>query len=565
MKNKANTKIKSKSLKIFVILFSMVFIGNVISILEDTTVRAEGSHLVGYWSFDEGTGITAADSSGNGNTGSLVNSPYWIDGKSGKALSFDGTDNRVFEVLNTPVMEQIPLSLSAWVRPNLRTDGTDFPSNVISNDEPGSYGHGFGVNVWSGGSQMKVECQNAWRTIPGVNFSAGVWYYVTVVYTDGNVKSYVNSQLADNFSYSQAPMYTGGHDHVFIGLHNEDYFTYGTRSYFSGTIDEVRIYNRSLSQQDLQTDMEYISSNTYTPQVSISYPGDFFSAFYFVMSADNLMFVLISMWVIGLTYMLWKIFFGSLFGLIFGSVKATYHGESLGQYKGRAIQAYMSIGAFFAGLFMGGLWLTLPPNNKIFTGLIGTTFFLALWLFQVTRRNNESRSKTSMKNRFLGVTGIFSWQFGSVFYSYGIPMTQHLGLLYSSGWWVILITTLLLIGVVLIVYLLLRLYMRSFILTAHGCNQKTYVPKSDENVHIEYSIFYPNGQIRGDSDRARCTLCSHNVKNQGGGEYCPTCYYTVCRGCMYKGFAVGENNTCPKCHTPMFEIANRYGRKLRPF
>src|SRR3989344_5236105 len=47
--------------------------------------------LVGYWKFDEGTGTSAGDSSGNGNTGTLVNSPSWVTGKVGGALSFDGT------------------------------------------------------------------------------------------------------------------------------------------------------------------------------------------------------------------------------------------------------------------------------------------------------------------------------------------------------------------------------------------------------------------------------------------------------------------------------------------
>ena len=60
-------------------------------------------------------------------------------------------------------------------------------------------------------------------------------------------------------------------------------------------------------------------------------------------------------------------------------------------------------------------------------------------------------------------------------------------------------------------------------------------------------------------------LCSERIKYQGGGEYCPTCYYTVCWPCFYKGFglAVGDKNTCPTCHTPMFEIGDRFGRRLR--
>ena len=47
--------------------------------------------LVGYWNFDEGTGTTAGDSSGRGNTGTLVNGPTWVAGKVGSgAVQFDG-------------------------------------------------------------------------------------------------------------------------------------------------------------------------------------------------------------------------------------------------------------------------------------------------------------------------------------------------------------------------------------------------------------------------------------------------------------------------------------------
>lgn len=276
-------------------------------------------------------------------------------------------------------------------------------------------------------------------------------------------------------------------------------------------------------------------------------PGDFFSTFTFVMNADDLMFVLLSMWVIGLSFMMGKICFGSYFGLFFGSIEAAYHGESQAQYRGRAMQAYKGTGAFFAGLFLVALWLGLPQSRSVPAGAIGFTFFLALWLFQVNTRNNRSRSEVSIKNRILGVAGIvfaiiFTILFIPPLFFNFVPMTHHLGLLYSSGWWSILITTLSIIGFVLTVLMLLRLYTRSFTLTVHGSNQETYLPEPGENVHIDY----PDGvtpHIRGDSDKATCTLCSHNVKRQGGGWYCPRCYYTVCKHCvLQKGMIMAAWN-----------------------
>ncbi len=51
--------------------------------------------LIAHWSFNEGFGFTANDSSGNGNTGTLVNGPAWVDGKLGKALDFSGSNDYV--------------------------------------------------------------------------------------------------------------------------------------------------------------------------------------------------------------------------------------------------------------------------------------------------------------------------------------------------------------------------------------------------------------------------------------------------------------------------------------
>ena len=58
----------------------------------------EGCSLAAYWKFDEVSGTTAVDSSGNGNAGSLnptVGGPTWTIGKINGALEFDGADDYV--------------------------------------------------------------------------------------------------------------------------------------------------------------------------------------------------------------------------------------------------------------------------------------------------------------------------------------------------------------------------------------------------------------------------------------------------------------------------------------
>jgi len=49
--------------------------------------------LVGWWRFDEGAGNIVSDSSGHGNDGTIYGAT-WVDGKHGKALSFDGVEDQ---------------------------------------------------------------------------------------------------------------------------------------------------------------------------------------------------------------------------------------------------------------------------------------------------------------------------------------------------------------------------------------------------------------------------------------------------------------------------------------
>src|SRR5262249_6913338 len=109
----------------------------------------------------------------------------------GHSLSFNGTSDFV-QTATTNSLNTLPLTIEAWVKPALRNDGTSFPDNAVSSDNPTHFGAGFGVNVFPGGSQLTVEYFNGFRYVPGVSFAADTWYHIAVVYTEGEVKTYVN-------------------------------------------------------------------------------------------------------------------------------------------------------------------------------------------------------------------------------------------------------------------------------------------------------------------------------------------------------------------------------------
>ena len=79
------------------------------------TVNPAG--LVAHWKFDEGSGTTASDASGNGNTGTLINGPQWTAGKVGNALYFDGIDDVITVADSNSLDLSSAFTLSAWVNP----------------------------------------------------------------------------------------------------------------------------------------------------------------------------------------------------------------------------------------------------------------------------------------------------------------------------------------------------------------------------------------------------------------------------------------------------------------
>jgi hypothetical protein len=203
--------------------------------------------LVGYWKFDEGSGTTAADSSGNGNNGTLKDyntsnsdgnrPPQWVaDGKYGNALYFDGVDDCVTTISSTGSTSAV--TVEAWIK------GATANSNAgLVFDTNWSYG------IWIQNSKIQGGIWNASnyqhtassQVIP----QTGIWYHIAMTYdmtTDHIVRLYVNGTLAANWT-AIGP--TKIPNKVDVGGRNPNNW------YFNGTIDEVRIYNRALSADEI--------------------------------------------------------------------------------------------------------------------------------------------------------------------------------------------------------------------------------------------------------------------------------------------------------------------------
>src|SRR2546428_1760452 len=215
------------------------------------SAAALSSGLVAAYAFNEGTGVTAADVSGNGHTAS-VNDATWTDtGRYGKALSFNGTSSYVDLGMAAALQITASMPWRAWVlaTANPADDGQIIAKSSSSGwqfkTSPDTGAHTFGVGVSPNSSSLT---QRYSRTVRQLN----TWYHVAGVY-DAAARAlniYVNGVLDNGALFGTVPasQYNNPTERVTIGRRTGGY-------YFSGTIDEVRLHNRALSQAEIQTDM----------------------------------------------------------------------------------------------------------------------------------------------------------------------------------------------------------------------------------------------------------------------------------------------------------------------
>jgi prepilin-type N-terminal cleavage/methylation domain-containing protein len=205
--------------------------------------------LVGWWTFDEGTGTTTKDLSGNGNDGILCNistcgiqGPTWTTGKVGGSLRFDGVDDWVITA-NSINLANKDFTLIVWAKTIAQKPSGDYIifkhgyfavacgtlNFVIRNDKP-HYGLDYSGCYFTDSTYIK----------------AGEWYHFAFVNNNSNSvtdKIFINGALS-----SQAVLnpYAGATSQLRIGGEGSFYLS------INGLIDEVRLYNRALSDSEIK-------------------------------------------------------------------------------------------------------------------------------------------------------------------------------------------------------------------------------------------------------------------------------------------------------------------------
>ena len=200
--------------------------------------------LVAYYPFNG----NANDESGNGNNGTVNGATLTTDrfGNVNNAYSFNGTNDSISVNNNQLLNPSNAMTVTAWIKPEDIT--TSRNQDVVRKGDPNAiyllsfqeYGTQltFGLKTTSG---YHIESDTP---ITAINYTDGQWHLIVGLYDGSNIKVFKDGILIG--SKSQTGLILASTGKLFIGC------VEGPSEFFKGSIDDIRIYNRALSDSEIQ-------------------------------------------------------------------------------------------------------------------------------------------------------------------------------------------------------------------------------------------------------------------------------------------------------------------------
>ena len=226
------------------IAISLVLTGSSYAILEP----------VGIWLLNEDSGDVAEDFSGKGNNGTVMNGAERVNGKFGKALSFDGKDDHVTIPYDPSIaLGDIDYTLSAWIYPEGANDANNW-RGIISHLDSYPAGYCLRLGETADAASNKVFCfygdVDSWEEYVGATtLDNDKWYHVAATYSaDSNtIEIYVDGVAEGSLVFGgQGDMVADDDAVLKIG---EDWP--GQNRYFKGIIDDVGIFAVAMTEDQI--------------------------------------------------------------------------------------------------------------------------------------------------------------------------------------------------------------------------------------------------------------------------------------------------------------------------
>ena len=211
--------------------------------------------LVAEWHFDEGSGSVLKDSSGNGNDG-VIYGATWVDGRYEGALSFDGINNYVDmgDVLDFDGIDNF--TICGWSKYSI----TNTYASIVTKEQANAPWTGYALYSNYAGvvkAYMREGNDNKEVDTPSAPYADGEWHYYVMVNDGSNDTLYL--YIDGNFIGRDTNLNVDDCNtvaHLNIGTRDNLKDSTGGKWCFNGVVDEVRIYNRALFEEELKEHFE---------------------------------------------------------------------------------------------------------------------------------------------------------------------------------------------------------------------------------------------------------------------------------------------------------------------
>ena len=208
----------------------------------DTIPATLSNGLVGYWPFNG----NANDESGNGNHGTVNGATLITDrfGNANKAYGFNKANGNFILVGNNPLFNGTS-SISGWF---YSIDPAGGPLVHIGSDNStvgncNGYFIGLGSTDYFSGSSISIAASCIGSLNTGVNALSSTWYHFILVRNASTLIVYINGFLVGTKSFNNINIPA---NNIFFGS------TFSSNSaFFNGKLDDIRIYNRALTQAEI--------------------------------------------------------------------------------------------------------------------------------------------------------------------------------------------------------------------------------------------------------------------------------------------------------------------------
>lgn len=217
-----------------------------LALLSCKTPKVQDTDLLAWWSFDDATQSIVPDQSSH-HLNAINKGAIPVEGKKGKALEFDGKS--VLQVDYQPILDSFPkgVTISAW----MKKDTASYWNTIVSREIGSGWSEYVGLAVHQNHALFSIDPDGTnYKNVKDESLILpDIWYHLAGTFDNDTFKLYINGKLVKSETCN-LPLQFNDQNPLLIGG-NSNNQNQSLVDCFKGTLDEVRIYKRALTLDEI--------------------------------------------------------------------------------------------------------------------------------------------------------------------------------------------------------------------------------------------------------------------------------------------------------------------------